>query len=40
MRTLEQAQRWLEATLRPGDICLVMGAGNVDSLGRALVAGS
>ena len=36
MPTLDQAQHWLEATLRPGDLCLVMGAGNIDSLGRAL----
>ena len=35
---LDDAQRWLEATLRPGDLCLIMGAGNVDALGRALVA--
>jgi len=35
---LADAQRWLEDTLRPGDLCLVMGAGNVNSLGRALVA--
>ena len=27
---------WLDATLRAGDLCLVMGAGNIDSLGRAL----
>jgi hypothetical protein len=26
--------------LRPGDLCLVMGAGNVDALGRSLVSGS
>ncbi len=38
MPKLEQAQCWLENTLRPGDLCLVMGAGNIDSLGRALVA--
>jgi UDP-N-acetylmuramate--alanine ligase len=37
---LGDAQRWLEVTLRPGDLCLVMGAGDVNSLGRALVAGS
>jgi UDP-N-acetylmuramate-alanine ligase len=24
--------------LRAGDLCLVMGAGNVDTLGRSLVA--
>ena len=36
MRTLDDARRWLEATLRPGDLCLLMGAGDIDSLGRAL----
>ncbi len=38
MPTLQAAQRWLEAVLRPGDLCLVMGAGNIDSLGRALLS--
>jgi UDP-N-acetylmuramate--alanine ligase len=33
----EPARAWLEANLRSGDICLVMGAGDVDRLGRALV---
>jgi UDP-N-acetylmuramate--alanine ligase len=33
-----QAQRVLEETLVAGDLCLVMGAGDVDSLARALVA--
>jgi UDP-N-acetylmuramate--alanine ligase len=33
----DDARRYLEATLRPGDLCLVMGAGNVDTLGRSLV---
>ena len=36
--TLGDAQRWLEAKLRPGDLCLVMGAGDVDALGRSLLA--
>jgi UDP-N-acetylmuramate--alanine ligase len=36
---LDDAQRWLEATLAAGDLCLVMGAGDIDSLGRALIAG-
>jgi UDP-N-acetylmuramate--alanine ligase len=31
------ARRFLEQTLRGGDLCLVMGAGDVDSLGRSLV---
>jgi UDP-N-acetylmuramate--alanine ligase len=34
----EDARRFLQATLREGDICLLMGAGDVDSLGRSLVA--
>jgi UDP-N-acetylmuramate--alanine ligase len=32
------ARRFLARSLRAGDLCLVMGAGNVDSLGRSLVA--
>lgn len=35
--SFEEARRFLAATLREGDLCLVMGAGDVDSLGRALV---
>jgi UDP-N-acetylmuramate--alanine ligase len=31
------ASRFLEATLRSGDLCLAMGAGNVDALARSLV---
>jgi UDP-N-acetylmuramate--alanine ligase len=38
MPTLADAQHWLEATLRVGDLCLLMGAGDIDSLGRTLVA--
>jgi UDP-N-acetylmuramate--alanine ligase len=34
-----EAERWLRGVLRAGDLCLVIGAGNVDALGRALVAG-
>jgi UDP-N-acetylmuramate--alanine ligase len=33
----EDARGFLAATLRTGDLCLVMGAGNVDQLARALV---
>jgi UDP-N-acetylmuramate--alanine ligase len=33
------AQRALPAILRDGDLCLVLGAGDVDELGRRLVAG-
>ena len=35
----DEARRFLAATLREGDLLLVMGAGNVDALGRSLVAG-
>jgi UDP-N-acetylmuramate--alanine ligase len=31
------ARRFLEATLRDGDLCLMMGAGDIDALGRELV---
>jgi UDP-N-acetylmuramate--alanine ligase len=31
------ARRFLDATLRAGDLCLLMGAGNVDALGRSIV---
>ncbi len=34
----EQAERYLGDTLRSGDLCLVMGAGNVDALARSLLA--
>jgi UDP-N-acetylmuramate--alanine ligase len=33
----EDARAWLCQVLRPGDLCLVMGAGNIDALGRELV---
>jgi UDP-N-acetylmuramate--alanine ligase len=33
----DDARRFLEATLRAGDLCLVMGAGDIDALGQALV---
>lgn len=35
--SFDDARRFLESTLRAGDLCLVMGAGNVDALGRSLV---
>jgi UDP-N-acetylmuramate--alanine ligase len=35
---LDDARHLLEETLGAGDLCLVMGAGDVDSLARALVA--
>jgi UDP-N-acetylmuramate--alanine ligase len=33
----DDAERFLRATLRAGDVCLAMGAGDVDQLGRRLV---
>jgi UDP-N-acetylmuramate--alanine ligase len=35
----DDAHRFLQAHLRAGDVCLVMGAGDVDTLGRRLVTG-
>ena len=35
--TFAGAERFLQAHLRDGDVCLVMGAGDVDRLGRGLV---
>ncbi len=37
MPGFDQAGRYLDARLRAGDVCLMMGAGNIDQLGRALV---
>lgn len=37
MPTLGDAEKWLRETLRDGDVLLVMGAGNIDALGRALI---
>jgi len=34
----EAAERFLRSILTAGDLCLLMGAGNVDSLARALIA--
>src|SRR5215218_7249165 len=34
----DDAERFLRAQLRTGDVCLAMGAGDVDQLGRRLVA--
>jgi UDP-N-acetylmuramate--alanine ligase len=36
--TQEDAERFLRRALRPGDVCLTIGAGDVDALGRRLVA--
>ena len=35
----DAAETLLRATLRDGDLCLVLGAGDIDALGRRLVAG-
>ncbi len=35
---LEDARRYLQATLREGDLCVFMGAGDIDSLGRSLLS--
>jgi UDP-N-acetylmuramate--alanine ligase len=35
--SLDAAERWLRSELRAGDVCLLMGAGDIDSLGHALV---
>ncbi|HWJ61186.1 MAG TPA: UDP-N-acetylmuramate--L-alanine ligase [Acidimicrobiales bacterium] len=36
--TLDDAAAWLRGALRPGDLCLTVGAGDVSGLGRRLVA--
>jgi UDP-N-acetylmuramate--alanine ligase len=36
--TFDAAEPVLRALLRDGDLCLVLGAGDVDQLGRRLVA--
>jgi UDP-N-acetylmuramate--alanine ligase len=35
--SFQAARQFLEASLREGDLCLVMGAGDIDTLGRSLV---
>jgi UDP-N-acetylmuramate--alanine ligase len=35
--TFDAAEAFLRAELREGDLCLTLGAGNVDALGRRLV---
>ena len=35
--SFEDARAFLSATLREGDLCLCMGAGDVDGLARSLV---
>ncbi len=39
MPGFDPAREFLQATLRPGDVCLMMGAGDIDTLARSLVAG-
>jgi UDP-N-acetylmuramate--alanine ligase len=39
MPTLDDAERHLRGVLRDGDLCLTLGAGDVDAVGRALAAG-
>jgi UDP-N-acetylmuramate--alanine ligase len=38
MPSFDDARAWLRSALRSGDLCLLMGAGDVDALGRSLVA--
>ena len=38
LANLDDAERVLRAELRDGDLCLVLGAGDIDGLGRRLVA--
>jgi UDP-N-acetylmuramate--alanine ligase len=37
MPGFDEARLYLESALREGDLCLMMGAGNIDALGRSLV---
>jgi UDP-N-acetylmuramate--alanine ligase len=36
---LDEARSFLESILREGDLCILMGAGNIDTLARALAGG-
>jgi UDP-N-acetylmuramate--alanine ligase len=36
--SFDDARMFLHGSLRPGDLCLMMGAGDIDALGRSLVA--
>ena len=38
MPSLAEAEAFLRPRLREGDLCLVMGAGNVDGLAHALLS--
>jgi UDP-N-acetylmuramate--alanine ligase len=35
--SFDDVRRFLAASVRPGDLCLLMGAGDIDSLGRSIV---
>jgi UDP-N-acetylmuramate--alanine ligase len=35
--TFDDARRFLDDVLREGDLCLLMGAGDIDTLGRSIV---
>ena len=37
LASFDAARRFLANRLRPGDVCLLMGAGDIDALGRSLV---
>jgi UDP-N-acetylmuramate--alanine ligase len=37
LRGMDDLRDWLAANLRKGDLCLLMGAGNIDSVARALL---
>jgi UDP-N-acetylmuramate--alanine ligase len=37
MPGFDEARTYLDSSLRPGDVCLMMGAGNIDGLARSLV---
>jgi UDP-N-acetylmuramate-alanine ligase len=38
MPGFEQARKYLHSQLRADDVCLVMGAGDVDALARSLIS--
>jgi UDP-N-acetylmuramate--alanine ligase len=38
MPSFDDARDWLRRTLRAGDLCLMMGAGDIDALGRSIVS--
>ena len=38
MPSFDDARAWLGHTLRAGDLCLMMGAGDIDALARSIVS--